>query len=213
MYLSKNNLYSNNHYWCQINVLSHYPLNVNEQSMSFTHHDLYQHTASEGQHNQVFTCQHEVLFLLQVKHSVNTSGFSLIRNYSTVGWDVIHVILKRIFFFLKTIKWIHRSPLKWNTTKTFPRSYCLAVAFLWTETSLHSETFKFINVGQPPHVIRTNEFPLTFKGRTSFCYYSRNPDPRLYLYMKIWAGTRQFFTNPIHFLEVYWTKDCLYLAM
>lgn len=33
-----------------------------------------------------------------------------------------------------------------------PRSYCLAAAFLWTETSLHSETFKFINVGQTPHV-------------------------------------------------------------
>lgn len=119
MYLSKNNLYSNNHYWCQINVLSHYPLNVSEQSMSFTHHDLHQHTASDGQHNQVFTCQHEVLFLLQVKHSVNTSGFSLIWNYSTVGWDVIHVILKRIFFFLKKQS-TGFTEVHWNETRLRP---------------------------------------------------------------------------------------------
>lgn len=73
--------------------------------------------------------------------------------------------------------------------KDLPRSYCLAVAFLRTETSLHSETFKFIHVGQAPHVIRTNEFSFTFKRRISFCYYSRNLDPRLSLYTKIEQGS------------------------
>lgn len=215
MYLSKNNLYSNNHYWCQINVLSHYPLNVSGQSMSFTHpwstsaHSLRWTTQS------VFTCQHEVLFLFQVEHSVNTSGFSLIWNYSTVEWDFIHVILKSTttfgVFFKQSTGFIEVS---WNETRQRSSYKLLPCSCLYMNRNfVNSETFKFITVGQTPHVIRTNEFSLTFKRRTSFGYYSCNPDPRLHLYMKIWAGTRQFFTNPIHFLEVYWTKDCLYLAM
>lgn len=212
MYLSKNNLYSNNHYWCQINVLSHYPLNVSEQSMSFTHHDLHQHTASEGQHNQVFTCQHEVLFL-QVKHSVNTSGFSLIWNYSTVGWDVIHVILKRIFFFSKTINWIHRSSLKWNTTKTFPEATALQLPIY--EQKLHY-IVKLLNLSMWDRHHMWSEQMNSHSLSREECPFAITATIQIPDYIYIWGfeqWTRQFFTNPIHFLEAYWTKDCLYLAM
>lgn len=49
--------------------------------------------------------------------------------------------------------------------KNLPSSYCAAVAFLWTETLLHSETLKSTKVEQAPCMIS---------------YYSSNPDPKVY---------------------------------
>lgn len=97
--------------------------------------------------------------------------------------------------FFKTINWIHRSQLKWNMIKTFPEATALHLPFY--EQQLHY-IVKPLNLSMwdRHHTWweKMNSHS-TFK-RTFFCPYSHNPDPRLYLYMKIQAGTRQFFKTP-----------------
>lgn len=49
--------------------------------------------------------------------------------------------------------------MKYN--KDLPSSYCLALAFLWTETSLHRETLTSTNIKQAPCTTRTIKFSVS----------------------------------------------------
>lgn len=163
----------------------------------------------------VFSPQHNVLFLFKVKYSINTSPFSLEVVVKGEGGTSSMWYWKKtpqisFNYFLSQLDSQKLVEMKHN--KDLPSISCLAVAFLSTETLLHSETFKSTNGEQN---IWSEQINSQFQKNNNFLLLlqqqSRSQTTSIYEDSS-WNKTVLYKPHPL-FFAVYWRKDCLYLAM